>query len=199
MVTSGVPEEGKSTVALFLALASAASGRRTLLIECDLRRPVLAERLAVPDGPGLSDFVAGKATREEIVHHVSAMIDADAIPPLGAESHDQTLACVFAGAPTRQAAEILESERFVSLLGQFEEAYDVVVIDTPPLLAVVDALDLIPRASAVLVCARASRTTRDQVRATRAALDRLPERPTGLVITGTTRADAQSYGYYAYR
>jgi hypothetical protein len=72
------------------------------------------------------------------------------------------------------------------------------VLDTPPLLSVVDTLELLPLVQAAVVCVRVFSTTRQQAGAGRAALKRLPERPTGLVVTGTRRSAEPEYGYYGY-
>jgi Mrp family chromosome partitioning ATPase len=76
--------------------------------------------------------------------------------------------------------------------------YDHVVIDPPPLLNVGDTLEIVRHSDAVVLCVRTDQTTRDQTRAALAALGRLPHRPTGVVVTGTTPSSAEDYGYYAY-
>lgn len=212
-VTSAMPDEGKTTVALFAAFATAATGRRVLLIECDLRRPVLAKRLGINATPGITDFVLGDAQPGEIVQVVGfddrpSGNGAGRRSAAGEQRSDlaagpafrHEVVCIVAGTHTEHPVEVLESKAFRAMLDQVRQAYDVVILDTPPLLPVVDALEVIPKADAVIVCGRATRLTREQARAGKAALDRLPHRPTGLVITGIRRSDEEySGGYYAYR
>ena len=194
VVTSGLPEEGKSTVAAGLASAAAVAGRRTLLIECDMRRPSLADRLGIRRSPGLSEYLQGKATPQEVLQPVST----SPAPGRNGSTPDKELGLVAiaAGGHTPRSAELLGSERFRDLLAHVSEVYDLVVIDTSPLLSVVDALELVPQVDGVIVCARLSRTTRDQAKAVRAALDRLPPRAMGAVVTGIRPGDEEGYEYY---
>ena len=196
VVTSALPEEGKSTVAIGLATAVAQSGRRTLLVECDLRRPVLATRLGIDNAPGLTDFLASNAAPAEILRTVAVT------PPSGngavAAAEPGPLVCITAGSPSPQPAELLGSQRFATFLAQVREVYDVIVLDTSPLLSVGDTLELVPKAEAVVLCVRASQTTRDQALAAKAALDHFPKRPMGLAVTGLRASEDADYGYYSY-
>lgn len=196
LVTSALPSEGKSTVAVGLAMAHAVTGRRVLLVECDLRRPVLAERLGLKQSPGLSDFLAGHATPVDVLQVVptaSPTANGDA-----AAEEGSGLVVITAGSRTSNPAEMLASQRFKDFIESVGEAYDFVVLDTTPLLSVVDALELIPQVDGVVVCARSVQTTRDQLRSVRNALDRLPDCPAGVVVTGLSARDDADYGYYSY-
>ncbi len=198
VISSAVAEEGKSTVAGALAAAYAAAGRSALLVECDLRRPTLAKRLGLAATPGLSDFLVGDAAPREILQTVSMATPdkkkADTEP--GAQA--PTFVCITAGTPTRRPAELLASARFEKFLAEVERAYDVVVVDSAPLLSIVDTLEIIPHVGRVIVCLRASKTTREQARAARAALAHFPDRPTGVVVTGVRAGEDSEYGYYSH-
>jgi tyrosine-protein kinase len=206
VVTSALPEEGKSTVASALAAAYATAGKLTLLVECDLRRPVFADRLGLKPGPGLTDYLVGDATPEDILQPLQL----DPVMPTARgrkekdgdtaedEKKGSTLMCIVAGTASPQPAELLGSERFKAFLEQVTSVYDEVILDSTPLLSVVDTLELIPNVGGIVVCVRASRTTRDQARAARAALEHFPVRPAGIVVTGVRSGDEADYGYYSY-
>jgi polysaccharide biosynthesis transport protein len=202
-VTSALPEEGKSTVAASLAAAYAATGRRTLLVECDLRRPSLPERLSIKRRPGLSDYLAGQAPAGEILQIVP-LAEAGATPKRGdgAAAHAAPaagkLVVIAAGTQSVRPAELLGSRRFRDFLAQVVAAYDIVVLDTPPLLSVSDTLEIVPLVDSVLLCIRADQTTRDEARAVKDALAHLPQRTTGIVVTGLKPGREHDYGYYSH-
>ncbi len=189
-VTSALPEEGKSTVAASLATASALAGQLTLLIETDLRRPALSDRLGLTRQPGLSDYLTGDVGPADVLQSLKLGDPDDASAP--------TLVVIAAGRAIPRPAELLQSQRMAALLEQVREAYDVVIIDTAPMLPVVDTLSLLPRVDAIAICVRSKQTTRDQARALVSAISRVPERPTGVVVTGISRRDEEAYAYYSY-
>jgi succinoglycan biosynthesis transport protein ExoP len=199
LVTSPLPEEGKSTVAASLACASVMAGKRTLLVECDLRRPDLAERFGLAPAPGLTDYLARQAEPREILQTIelAPSIASNGSGPSVAEGGRGALVCITAGSASPQPAELLGSERFRDFLSQVSAAYDIVIIDSSPLLSVADTRELLPNVDGVLLCIRSSQTTREQALAVKAALDHYPERPTGLVVTGLRPRDGASYGYYS--
>ncbi len=198
LVTSAMAEEGKSTVAACLAAANAQAGLRTLLVECDLRRPVLASRFGVKTSPGLTDYLTGHAEPHEILQPIAGLgnrTNGNGRGPAHRESSN--LVCITSGTSVPRPAELLASERFRTFLDEVSKVYDSVILDTAPLLPVADTLSIIPDVASLLVCVRLKRTTRDQARAAQSALDRLPERPVGLVLTNVQEnEDGYYYGYY---
>jgi succinoglycan biosynthesis transport protein ExoP len=197
-VTSPLAEEGKSTVAAGLATAAALTGKRVLLAECDLRRPVFADRLDVPASPGIADWATGKAQPADVIRSVPI---ATRNSP-GSEGQEQTapepsLTVISAGSFTPEPAELLASRHFREFMGEVRAAYDLIVLDCAPLLTVGDALEVLPLVDAALLCIRLDRTTREQALAAKAAIGHMPERPIGLVVTGVRSGQEGYYGYYS--
>jgi Mrp family chromosome partitioning ATPase/capsular polysaccharide biosynthesis protein len=208
LITSAVPEEGKSTVASSLAVSLALAGKRTLLVDCDLRRPTLATRLELQPTPGLADYLAGEVGPADVLRTidltpsftgVNGTLTGKPYHPAPDAPAVSKLICIPAGVTRRNSPELLGSERFRSFVEQVREAYDVVIFDSSPLLPVADTLEMIPNVDAILLCVRHSRTTQDQAEAARAAIARFETRPTGIVITGLKPKNADSQLYmYAY-
>lgn len=200
LVTSVLAGAGKSTVSAALASAAAIAGQRALLAECDMRRPSFAERLGLEATPGLSDYLRGSAEPSEILRTVDLGRPGDTGKANGASTrgrdHAGSLVAIPAGSPVDNSAELLVTERFLEFLGQVSKVYDLVVLDCGPLLAVVDPMEVVPYVDGVLMCVRVRDTTREQVRAARAVLGNLPERPMGAVVTGLGRRGQDEYDYY---
>jgi Mrp family chromosome partitioning ATPase len=163
-----------------------------------------AIRLGLADSPGLTDYLVNRAGPQDVLQTVELAPapsgnGADPSAPSSAEAGvAQTLVCITAGTQSPQPSELLQAERFHDFLKKVSKAYEMVILDTSPLLPVADTLELVPLVDCVLMCVRSAQTTRDQAHAAKAALEHLPERPTGLVVTGIRRRDAGDYGYYSY-
>jgi capsular exopolysaccharide synthesis family protein len=188
LVTSAMAQEGKSTVAACLAVAIAEAGGRTLLVECDLRRPVLSERFGLRPSPGLTDYLTGNAEPHQILQPVTQ--------PSVISDGNSNLVCITSGTTAAKPAELLASARFRDFLVEVGGVYDTVILDTAPLLPVADTLGIIPDVPTVLLCVRLTQTTRDQAHAAQAALDRLPVRTVGIVLTNVSEGQEGYYGYY---
>jgi capsular exopolysaccharide synthesis family protein len=196
LVTSAMAQEGKSTVAMGLATAFADAGRRTLLVECDLRRPVLADRLGLAAVPGLTDFLTGSAQPQEIIRPITPEM-------LGRDTRDArrqnkpgTFVCITAGAQVPRPTDLLNDGRFHTFLAEVGAAYEVVVVDSAPILPVGDTLAIVPDASTVLLCVRLRQTTRDQAQSAQETLERLQAEPVSLVLTDVTATGDGYYGGY---
>ena len=184
-VTSPLPDEGKSTVASWYAYVNALGGKRTILIECDLHRPVVAGGLDLDPSPGLTDYLTGGVEASDVRR--SVMVQGPTAQPL---------TVVPAGTPTPGSAELLATTGFDRFLDEVAREYELVVLDCPPLLPVGDTLSIVPRVEGVILCVRLGQTTRDQAVAAKDALRRLPERPVGLVLTDSKPGSEYDYSGY---
>jgi polysaccharide biosynthesis transport protein len=178
LVTSASPAEGKSTIALYLAAAHSQQQRRTLLIDGDMRRPVI--KLGVSNDRGLSDVVNGTMHWREAVQTPYAYPDLDVLS---------------AGPSSRRVADRIGIV-LRSILDEAEREYDLVVIDSPPLLGFAEPLEIAALADGVIIVARAGRTNRSAVASVVEQLKRVRANIIGIVLNGV-RADMSSQ-YYHY-
>ena len=187
VVTSPGPMEGKTAVTSNLGVALAEAGHKVLLIDGDLRKPRLHEVFGLANEMGLGDFLKDRQTRL-----------AEAISTVVRETKLAGLWLLPAGPRTTAAANLLYSPRLPELLKAVRLDYDMVLIDTPPMLQIADARLLGRLADAVVLIIRAGKTTRD---AALAARDRLSE--DGIEVLGTILNDwnpdrSAGSGYYRY-
>lgn len=203
LVTSAHAQEGKTTVALNLARANAYSGARTLLIEADLRLPVLAARLDLRGAPGLSDLVSQDLSIEDVVQReafassngAGRRVGRGATADVGARA---TIDVIVAGASPPNPAELLSSQAMQRFLAGLQQAYDFVVIDTAPLALVADSIPLIHEVDGVIVISRIGKSTRGQAQQFRDQLKRLDAPLLGVVVNGESVDTSMRYGSYAY-
>ena len=178
LVTSTVAGEGKTTVALNLA---AALGRleRVLLVDANLRRPSIGAALRLPaDAPGLSNLVAGTSSMDECIHGIGG----------------GSLSVLPAGMPAPDPLEILSSGRFAQILGELQQRYERVVVDSAPVQAVSDALVLSRLCTAVVLVVKADATPRQLVQIVVERLHRADAPLMGAVLNQFDRAKAARYG-----
>lgn len=160
VIASPASGDGKSTVAHHLSAAAARLGARVLLLEVDLRRPTIAQRLDIEPGSGLVDVLIGAVAMDEATDSVRLKdTPGDALAA-------RTLDVLTAGSMLpSNPAELLESHAMDVVLHQAKSTYDLVVIDTPPLTAVSDALPLLPKVDGVAIVGRIGRSRRDAAEA----------------------------------
>lgn len=175
-VTSALPQEGKTTVAAMLARSFAQMEWRTILIDCDLRKPNVHALFGIERAPGVTDLLHGRAREAEAV----------------ASTDSPGLELLPAGAQTRGPAELLQSEAAPALLRALAERYDYVVVDSPPLTSITDSLLLAGYADGILFVVNGLVSPREMVQSAR---EQLQDRPVlGVVLNGISTP--KKYGYY---
>lgn len=182
LVTSASPGDGKTTVAWNLAAAAAGTGSRVLLLEADLRQPTFGKRMNEVAPGGLSNVLAGDARLADMALEIS--VD-EAASGTGA---GRTMDVVSAGPLPPNPTDLIESERMRQIIADAEEAYDLVVIDTPPTSIVSDAIPLLKEVSGVIVVTRLGRSTRESATHLRNQLERLEAPTLGVVVNFVSSA-----------
>ncbi len=185
VVTSSLPQEGKSVTSTNCAAVLAQAGRRVLLIDADMRRPTLHRYLGIKSPVGLSAYLSGS------VSGAPAAIPLPNMP---------TLDVITAGEQPPNPAELLASESMQTLLNQCSEQYQHIVIDTPPVLAVTDAVVLASMADCVVLVARSGQTGSQSLKRTVELLRRVNAKIAGVVVNDLapkSLAYAEYYGHSA--
>lgn len=191
LVTSAGPGEGKTTIALGLALGAAMSGERVLLIEADLRDPSLNESLRRETPVGLSTVLADPAVKlSDAILEIPAREIAESAP-------ETTLDVLPAGPIPPSPTALVQSPAMRDLLAKAESEYDFVVVDTPPILLVADAIPLVPRVSGVLAVSGLGVSTRVSANDLAEQLERMRAPTLGLVANFATHT-GRSYEGYGY-
>lgn len=180
-VTSSLPGEGKTSLCLWLARSMAAA-RRIVVVDCDLRRPRLAPMAGVAAGPGLTDVLAGEVPL------------AEALMPAGTPN----LSLLPGRAVGGIAPDVLAGHAMRTLLTGLRTQFDVVLLDTPPVLPVADARLLAPLSDAVLFAVRWETTPDTAARQGLRHLEAAGAPPPGVVLTQIDLRKQASYGYGGY-
>jgi capsular exopolysaccharide synthesis family protein len=170
LVTSPGSAEGKSRVVGSLAASYAESGRKVLVVSCDLRRPLVHKLLRVPEQPGLSDaLTSGNGS--------------GLLQPVAQNTPLPNLKVIPSGHPTDNPNRLISSDQMLRVLDEARQAADVVLVDAAPLLAGGEAAYLLSEADAVLLVARTGRTTVDEAERTAELLERLDAPVAGVALT----------------
>jgi succinoglycan biosynthesis transport protein ExoP len=189
LVTSGAARDGKTTVAWYLASAAAAPGRKVLLIEGDLRDPTLATALGAAPQKGLADILAGTANFDDVVVEVAVRSSENGGLPA------RIVHVIFAGAEALTGAYPLDWERLGGAIQDLEQQYDLIVIDTAPIVSIPDAVPLLSHVGGVIVIGRLGNTRRAALARLREQLDTVQAPTVGIVVNSVGKEDAYGYGY----
>lgn len=182
VVASPGPSDGKSTTVANLAITFAQQGQRTVLIDADLRRAVLDKAFGLPRSPGLTEVIIGEASLDDAIHETAvanlSMISSGRFPP--------------------NPAELLGSTRMQEILQEAKARFDVVLLDSPPLLAVTDGAVLATMVDGVVLVIRTERTKREAVRRALGHVRSVRGRLLGAVLNDVDMRSGAYYGSYGH-
>jgi polysaccharide biosynthesis transport protein len=179
VITSAIPGEGKSTTAVNLAVAMADAGSRVILVDADLRRPSVAASMGMEGRVGLTTVLIGRAELRDVVQHWQ----------------NSTLDVLPSGRIPPNPSELLGSAAMERLLGQLTSSYDVVLLDTPPLLPVTDAAMLSSLVGGSLLVIGADRVHRPQLQQAIESLQTAGAHLHGVVVNKIARQESAAYAY----
>ncbi|MDP2773909.1 MAG: polysaccharide biosynthesis tyrosine autokinase [Nocardioides sp.] len=183
VVSSSLPGEGKTTTAVNLAITLAMTGDRVALVECDLRRPLIARRLGLDGAVGTTSVLIGKVTLEDAL-----------------QTHEGTdLEVLACGPMPPNPSELLQSQAMGLLIKDLRERFDIVILDAPPLLPVTDAALLSAQADGMLAVVRHGKTTKDQLGHALERVEQVDAKCVGVVVNLAPAKKSRGYGYgYGY-
>src|SRR5579884_1280105 len=181
LITSAAPGEGKSTSVIHLAIAHAEQGKKTLIIDADLRRPSVHKKINLEMTTGLSNVLLGEMTWKQALVNTKTWPDLDVLP---------------AGMASRRASDLVGS-MMIDILDEAAKEYDLILVDAPPVLGFAEAMQIASAVDGVIVIARAGQTSRKAVGTALATLRRLQTNVIGLVLNEVDKHSTNGYYYYS--
>lgn len=183
VVTSATPGEGKTTMTANLAVAFAQTGARVCLVDADLRRSMVAKLFGVDNWSGLTTTLIGQGDLDMVLQETKipglTLLPSGPIPP--------------------NPAEMLGSARMSNLLTSLQDRFDIVLVDTPPVLAVTDAAVVAPKVDGVVLVVRSGAVPREQAIRAKVALEAVKANLLGVILAGLKSDDQDGYYYNYYQ
>jgi capsular exopolysaccharide synthesis family protein len=192
-VTSAVPADGKTTIAANIAISMAQMGKNVLLLDADLRRPQVAKLFGIEAelGKGLATLLDQMPAKGTVpAEMLKEVIHATEVP---------NLSLMPAGRRPENPAELLSSDRFDHLMEELRTRFDIIIVDSPPLLAVSDPSNIAPRVDGVLFVIRLRKNARPLAAQAARVLETLESKVIGVIINGIGSREAGEYGKYVRR
>lgn len=182
-VSSSIAGEGKSTTAINIAVAFSQLGSKVLLIDSDMRKPSVHKKLRLSNKAGISSLLVGFSEFDETVNHINDNFDV-----------------ITSGPTPPNPSELLGSDKMAALLKELNEKYDYIVLDTPPVNIVPDALVVAPHTAGIVFVVRDFITTHEQFQKALGSIEFAGVRFLGTILNGHTNQASRRYKYrYRYR
>ncbi len=175
-ISSPNAAEGKSTTSINVAITIAQLEKRVLIIDCDVHKPAIHKKLKIENNVGILDVILEKVTIKKAIH-----------------KHNDYLDVLTCNTLPIKSTELLNTTKFDEILKELSEEYDYIIIDTPPINPVSDALVIAQKVDAFVLVLRAANTTHDAYKKAVKALEVLGVKVDGVIING---ADPRPKGYY---
>lgn len=180
VITSSEPGEGKSTVATNLAYILGKSNKKVVIIDCDFRKPTIHRKYEISNAKGITEYLTSKSELSEVIQELEygiSVITTGILPP--------------------NPAEVIASKAMINFIDELKEIYDFVIIDTPPVRVVTDAVILAGKCDATLFVVKANSTKDISIRKGYGELKKVKANVIGAVIN-EIEPDSKDYGYYGY-
>jgi tyrosine-protein kinase Etk/Wzc len=197
LITSSFVQEGKTLNVINLALSLAQAGEKVLLVEADLRKPLIYKNFGLRKAPGLTDFVLGNYEWEEIVNNIAdVMLGEFEIDDILKTPGLDNLHIITAGTRPPNPTEILTSDRFHQFLKKAADNFDYVFIDAPPILPVADATEIAPRVDGTILVYTVGRIARGVLKRAKATLDNIDAKVLGVILNNVKPEMGPDYFRY---
>ncbi len=195
--TSSSPEEGKTTISVNLAITMAQGGNKVLLVEGDLRRPVISRLFGIEQSPGLTDVILGNYEWKTVVRSITDLIT-------GKMSMDEimltpgldNLHIITGGGTAPNPAELVSSKMLSDFLKQAQAEYDIIIVDAPPILAATDAAILSSLCDGAILVYQVGRIARGALKRAKAQLDNTGAKIFGIVLNGLKAEISPDFAYH---
>jgi len=200
LVTSSGPREGKSSVVCNLGLVMAQIGLKTLLVSTDLRRPILCKVFGLEREPGLNEVIMGTAPLESALRNITDLF----LGNIGFETIRKTpgienIWILPSGHLPHNPVEIIDSRAFLDLMAKLKSRFDVIILDSPPVLPVTDASLLAPKVDGVIMVYEIGRTGREGLMRSKVQLEAVNAKILGVILNHTQAQTEQISAYPYYR